>query len=89
MGGLIARYALGLLADPKTCKVGGLNPEHFISIAAPHLGCCSDHPEEVSTAAASPTRYESAFVPIISYGVALYCACYIAAVQCQALHTEA
>ncbi|WIA18520.1 hypothetical protein OEZ85_009970 [Tetradesmus obliquus] len=48
MGGLIARYALGLLADPKTRKVAGLNPSHFISIATPHLGCCSDHPEEVA-----------------------------------------
>jgi hypothetical protein len=47
MGILIARYALGLLANPKTCQVAGLNPVLFVSIAAPHLGCCSDHPEEV------------------------------------------
>lgn len=47
MGGLIARYALGLLANPKTCKVAGLSPGHFISIASPHLGCSSNHPEEV------------------------------------------
>ncbi|KAF6262320.1 hypothetical protein COO60DRAFT_1458642 [Scenedesmus sp. NREL 46B-D3] len=32
--------------DPKTRKVAGLNPSHFVSIATPHIGCCSDHPDE-------------------------------------------
>jgi triacylglycerol esterase/lipase EstA (alpha/beta hydrolase family) len=47
MGGLIARYAIGLLADPATGTVAGLQPQSYISIATPHLGCSSNHPDEV------------------------------------------
>eukprot|EP00201_Polytomella_parva_P023317 CAMPEP_0175046440 /NCGR_PEP_ID=MMETSP0052_2-20121109/5035_1 /TAXON_ID=51329 ORGANISM="Polytomella parva, Strain SAG 63-3" /NCGR_SAMPLE_ID=MMETSP0052_2 /ASSEMBLY_ACC=CAM_ASM_000194 /LENGTH=332 /DNA_ID=CAMNT_0016310193 /DNA_START=372 /DNA_END=1366 /DNA_ORIENTATION=+ len=43
LGGLIARYALGVLFEPsKTGGKGtihGLIPCHFISIATPHVGC--------------------------------------------------
>ena len=38
-GGLIARYAIGKLYDPRARRVAGLRPAHYISIAAPHLGC--------------------------------------------------
>lgn len=48
MGGLIARYTIGLLAKPSTRTVAGLHPAHYISIASPHLGCSSSHPGEVS-----------------------------------------
>lgn len=47
MGGLIARYALGLLANPDTGRVAGLRPVSFVSVAAPHIGCSSDHTEKV------------------------------------------
>jgi len=36
---LIARYAIGKLYDPRERLVAGLRPAHFMSIAAPHLGC--------------------------------------------------
>eukprot|EP00879_Flechtneria_rotunda_P013363 GHRR01013953.1.p1 GENE.GHRR01013953.1~~GHRR01013953.1.p1 ORF type:complete len:551 (+),score=223.72 GHRR01013953.1:242-1894(+) len=48
MGGLIARYAIGLLASPDTGTVAGLMPVCFVSIATPHLGCSSHHPNEVT-----------------------------------------
>ena len=38
-GGLIARYAIGKLYDPRDRLVAGLRPAHYMSIAAPHLGC--------------------------------------------------
>ena len=38
-GGLIARYAIGKLYDPHARRVAGLRPAHYMSIAAPHLGC--------------------------------------------------
>lgn len=47
MGGLIARCAIGLLTDPSSSTVAGLEPCCYISIATPHLGCSSSHPEEV------------------------------------------
>lgn len=47
MGGLIARYAIGLLSDPTTGTVAGLQAGCYVSIASPHLGCSSSHPEEV------------------------------------------
>jgi hypothetical protein len=69
MGGLIARYALGLLANPKNCQVAGLNPGHFVSIAAPHLGCCSDHPEEVCFGVACNVLF------VVYFSVAALLAC--------------
>lgn len=42
MGGLIARYALGLLYNPASRTVCGLEPCHFVTLATPHLGCDAD-----------------------------------------------
>ncbi|KAG2488152.1 hypothetical protein HYH03_013295 [Edaphochlamys debaryana] len=39
MGGLLLRYALGLLYDPSTGRVAGLRPAHFVTLATPHCGC--------------------------------------------------
>lgn len=47
MGGLIARYAIGLLSDTTTGTVAGLQAGCYVSIASPHLGCSSSHPDEV------------------------------------------
>ncbi|CAL5220186.1 g2158 [Coccomyxa viridis] len=49
MGGLIARYALGKMYDPKTGLICGLRPAHFITLATPHLGCAGavDSPAQV------------------------------------------
>lgn len=38
MGGLISRYAIGLLFDPDKGTIAGLRPIHYISLATPHLG---------------------------------------------------
>jgi hypothetical protein len=37
--GLITRYALGVLYNPQTRRVAGLEPEHFVTLATPHFGC--------------------------------------------------
>jgi len=68
MGGLVARYAVGLLqgvprlelgaafgsggkqqgaAAAGTLLGGRLVARSFVTIATPHLGCVSAHPEEV------------------------------------------
>lgn len=47
MGGLISRYACGVNYDPKSKKIFGLKPKHFISIATPHLGCAIDGESQV------------------------------------------
>ncbi|PNG98959.1 hypothetical protein TSOC_015273, partial [Tetrabaena socialis] len=39
MGGLLARYAIGLLYSPATGRIAGLAPAHFITLATPHVGC--------------------------------------------------
>ncbi|GFR42535.1 hypothetical protein Agub_g3441, partial [Astrephomene gubernaculifera] len=38
MGGMIARFALGILFDPKNASICGLRPCHFLTLATPHLG---------------------------------------------------
>lgn len=43
MGGLIARYALGVLFDHRTGLVAGCQPSHFMALVTPHLGCQSTH----------------------------------------------
>ncbi|GLI60930.1 hypothetical protein VaNZ11_003164 [Volvox africanus] len=42
MGGMIARYALGILFNPVDGQVCGLKPIHFITLATPHLGLTVD-----------------------------------------------
>ncbi|GLC67352.1 hypothetical protein PLESTF_000545600, partial [Pleodorina starrii] len=42
MGGMIARYALGLLFDPSDCSIAGLAPTHYVTLATPHLGLTVD-----------------------------------------------
>ncbi|KAG2445746.1 hypothetical protein HXX76_000352 [Chlamydomonas incerta] len=42
MGGMIARYAAGLLYRPADGTIAGLAPRHFISLASPHLGLTVD-----------------------------------------------
>jgi len=41
MGGLIARFALGVLFDHRTGLVAGCQPSHFMALVTPHLGCQS------------------------------------------------
>lgn len=42
LGGLICRFAAGLLFDRSTGLMAGcLRPRHYISLASPHLGCSS------------------------------------------------
>ena len=41
MGGLISRYALGVLYDFNTGLVAGCRPCHFMALVTPHLGCQS------------------------------------------------
>lgn len=50
MGGLYSRYALGLLYNPETGLVAGLQPVSFVCIASPHLGVCGLVPKVVETA---------------------------------------
>lgn len=38
LGGLYARYAIGLLFDAQTKKIAGLTPLHYVSLATPHVG---------------------------------------------------
>jgi len=38
LGGLIARYAAGVLYDQETRKIAGLTPHMYASFASPHLG---------------------------------------------------
>jgi hypothetical protein len=47
MGGLICRVAIGLLYNPETQRISGLQPRHFITLATPHLGCDSEGEAEV------------------------------------------
>lgn len=55
MGGLIARHAIGKLYDSQTRLMAGLKPAHFVSMAAPHLGCSdAEGPAQVSC----PTRQQ-------------------------------
>ncbi|GLC52657.1 hypothetical protein PLESTB_000654200 [Pleodorina starrii] len=42
MGGLLLRYAIGVLYNPSTGRVAGLRPSHFITLATPHMGCDAD-----------------------------------------------
>eukprot|EP00967_Tisochrysis_lutea_P094646 scaffold137675_cov18-Tisochrysis_lutea.AAC.1 len=35
----LAHSVLAVLFDPKTRRIAGLEPCHFISIATPHVGC--------------------------------------------------
>ncbi|KIZ05254.1 hypothetical protein MNEG_2703 [Monoraphidium neglectum] len=42
MGGLMARYALGVLFNPSAGTIAGLQPTHFITLATPHFGCDTD-----------------------------------------------
>eukprot|EP00879_Flechtneria_rotunda_P012727 GHRR01013291.1.p1 GENE.GHRR01013291.1~~GHRR01013291.1.p1 ORF type:complete len:777 (+),score=287.73 GHRR01013291.1:426-2756(+) len=42
MGGLMARYAIGVLYNPSNNSIIGLEPAHFVSLATPHCGCDSD-----------------------------------------------
>lgn len=39
LGGLIARYALGVMYCQETGTMFGLRPRHFATIVSPHLGC--------------------------------------------------
>ena len=39
MGGLIARYCVAALYDPRAASVAGLVPCHFLTLATPHFGC--------------------------------------------------
>jgi hypothetical protein len=39
MGGLISRYCVGALFDPRSRKIAGLEPCHFLTLATPHFGC--------------------------------------------------
>ncbi|GIL80454.1 hypothetical protein Vretifemale_9661, partial [Volvox reticuliferus] len=39
MGGLLLRYAIGVLYNPATGRIAGLQPSHFITLATPHVGC--------------------------------------------------
>ena len=38
LGGLIGRYAVGVLSDEASRKMAGLQPHSFVTIATPHLG---------------------------------------------------
>ena len=42
MGGMIARYAAGLLYRPADGTIAGLTPRHFVTLASPHLGLTVD-----------------------------------------------
>ena len=46
LGGLIARYALGVLYCEETRTMYGLKPKHFMTIVSPHLGCDGSHASE-------------------------------------------
>ena len=58
LGGVIARYAAGVLYDSATARIGGLRPRHYISLASPHLGCNYEGPYGVGRA--SPGEYMDA-----------------------------
>ncbi|KXZ41037.1 hypothetical protein GPECTOR_926g184 [Gonium pectorale] len=42
MGGMIARYALGVLYRPEDGSIAGLAPRHLVTLATPHLGLTVD-----------------------------------------------
>jgi hypothetical protein len=74
MGGLITRYALGVLAGlpvggggtppPGTLLGGRLRARCLVTIATPHLACSSSHPEEVGRGpGAAPRTRTSATAP--------------------------
>jgi len=37
----------GVLYDPASKRVAGLQPRHFITLATPHLGCGGEGPAQV------------------------------------------
>jgi len=43
MGGLICRVAIARLYDPGCRTVAGLEPQHFVSMATPHVGFDPEH----------------------------------------------
>lgn len=49
LGGVLARYAAGVLYDPATGTMCGLKPRHYISLASPHMGSDVAGPYAVST----------------------------------------
>jgi hypothetical protein len=65
MGGLMVRYALGVLYRPACRTVAGLQARHFISMATPHLGCDpADGEAQVTThPAACPPASHSVHPP--------------------------
>jgi esterase/lipase superfamily enzyme len=48
MGGLISRYALGMLFNPASSTICGLTPCHFVTLATPHCGCDADGVSQVT-----------------------------------------
>lgn len=46
LGGLISRYALGVMFCGETGTMYGLRPRHFATIVSPHLGCDSSRASE-------------------------------------------
>jgi triacylglycerol esterase/lipase EstA (alpha/beta hydrolase family) len=54
MGGLLCRYAIGVLYCPQSGAVAGLQPHHFVSMATPHCGCDAVGMAQVGEAACVP-----------------------------------
>lgn len=48
-GGLILRYAVAQLYNPRASTIAGLTPTHFVTLATPHLGCDAQGEAQVST----------------------------------------
>ena len=49
LGGLIGRYAAGVLSDAESRKMAGLQPHSFVTIATPHLGCDASSATSIHT----------------------------------------
>ena len=49
LGGLIGRYAAGVLSDEASRKMAGLQPHSFVTIATPHLGCDASSATSIHT----------------------------------------
>ncbi|QDZ24487.1 alpha/beta-hydrolase [Chloropicon primus] len=67
LGGLISRYALGVLYCQETGTMYGLRPRHFATIVSPHLGCDASSSSENEV----PFLRYLTGIPIIGAGIGL------------------
>jgi triacylglycerol esterase/lipase EstA (alpha/beta hydrolase family) len=72
MGGLLSRYAIGVLYQPTSGTICGLQPCHFISMATPHMGCDAAGPAQVRPMRPAPEQGVPTWVLYIHYGCCIH-----------------